>query len=77
MCVACTPADTRMAHSRTLKVFGKLKEKPAAVYVFKMLEVLDYWSNVVRCDLKVVNILTTKTRNAKLSNVGVSVNLAR
>ena len=48
-----------------------------ASYVFRILEGLDYLhrSDVVRCDLKAVNILTTKTGNAKLSDFGDSLNL--
>ena len=48
-----------------------------ASYVFKILEGLDYLhrSDVVHCDLKAVNILTTKTGNAKLSDFGGSLNL--
>ncbi|KAN0138154.1 hypothetical protein V8E53_004043 [Lactarius tabidus] len=60
-----------------LKVFGKLNEKLVASYVFKILEGLDYLhrSDVVHCDLKAANILTTKTGNVKLSDFGVSLNL--
>ena len=48
-----------------------------ASYVFKILERLDYLHHgyVVHCDLKAANILTTKTRNVKLSDFGVSLNL--
>ncbi|KAH9166815.1 Pkinase-domain-containing protein [Lactarius sanguifluus] len=47
------------------------------VTVFKILEGLDYLhrSDVVHCDLKAANILTTKTGNVKLSDFGVSLNL--
>jgi len=65
---------------QTLKAFGKLNEKLVASYVFKILEGLDYLhrSDVVHCDLKAANILTTKTGNVKLSDFGVSLNrLAR
>lgn len=43
----------------------------------KILEGLDYLHNsdVVHCDLKAANILTTKTGNVKLSDFGVSLNL--
>lgn len=43
----------------------------------KILEGLDYLhcSDVVHCDLKAANILTTKTGNVKLSDFGVSLNL--
>jgi serine/threonine protein kinase len=62
---------------QTLKAFGKLNEKLVVSYVFKILRGLDYLhqSDVVHSDLKAVNILTTKTRNVKLSELGVSLNL--
>ncbi|KAF8270311.1 kinase-like domain-containing protein [Lactarius quietus] len=62
---------------QTLKAIGKLNEKLVASYVFKILEGLDYlhWSDVVHCDLKSANILTTKTGNVNLSNFGISLNL--
>ena len=48
-----------------------------ASYVVKILEGLAYLhcSDVVHCDLKAANILTTKTGNVKLSDFGVSLNL--
>ena len=48
-----------------------------ASYVVKILEGLDYLhqSDVVHCDLKAANILTTKNGNVKLSDFGVSLNL--
>jgi serine/threonine protein kinase len=48
-----------------------------ATYVVKILEGLHYLhqSDVVHCDLKAANILTTKTGNVKLSDFGVSLNL--
>ncbi|KAI0306148.1 hypothetical protein B0F90DRAFT_1814941 [Multifurca ochricompacta] len=60
-----------------LKAFGKLNEKLVASYVVKILEGLDYLhrSDVVHCDLKAANILTTKNGNVKLSDFGVSLNL--
>lgn len=62
---------------QTLKAFGKLNEKLVAGYVVKILEGLHYLhtSDVVHCDLKAANILTTKTGNVKLSDFGVSLNL--
>ncbi|KAH9041218.1 kinase-like domain-containing protein [Lactarius pseudohatsudake] len=69
--------DTKAQTHFTLKAFGKLNEKLVASYVFKILEGLDYLhrSDVVHCDLKAANILTTKTGNVKLSDFGVSLNL--
>ncbi|KAI9431392.1 kinase-like domain-containing protein [Lactarius indigo] len=62
---------------QTLNAFGKLNEKLVASYVFKILEGLDYLhrSDVVHCDFKVANIITTKTGNVKLSDFVVSLNL--
>lgn len=62
---------------QTLKAFGKLNEKLVATYVIKILEGLDYLhrNDVVHCDLKAANILTTKNGNVKLSDFGVSLNL--
>lgn len=64
-----------LAH--TLRAFGKLNEKLVASYVVKILEGLHYLhrSDVVHCDLKAANILTTKNGNVKLSDFGVSLNL--
>ena len=60
-----------------MKSFGKLNERLVAGYVGKILEGLDYLhqNNVVHCDLKAANILTTKTGNVKLSDFGVSLGL--
>ncbi|KAF9047085.1 hypothetical protein BDZ89DRAFT_25562 [Hymenopellis radicata] len=62
---------------QTLKAFGKLNERLIASYVVKILEGLHYLheSDVVHCDLKAANILTTKTGNVKLSDFGVSLNM--
>lgn len=62
---------------QTLKAFGRLNEKLVASYVVKILEGLHYLhtSDVVHCDLKAANILTTKNGNVKLSDFGVSLNL--
>ncbi|KAJ7858456.1 kinase-like domain-containing protein [Mycena leptocephala] len=62
---------------QTLKAFGKLNEPLVASYVLKILEGLYYLhsSDVVHCDLKAANILTTKNGNIKLSDFGVSLNL--
>ncbi|KJA27969.1 hypothetical protein HYPSUDRAFT_112868, partial [Hypholoma sublateritium FD-334 SS-4] len=62
---------------QTLRAFGRLNEKLVASYVVKILEGLHYLhtSDVVHCDLKAANILTTKNGNVKLSDFGVSLNL--
>ncbi|KAJ7577053.1 STE/STE11/cdc15 protein kinase [Mycena floridula] len=62
---------------QTLKAFGKLNERLVASYVVKILEGLHYLhrSDVVHCDLKAANILTTKNGNVKLSDFGVSLNM--
>ncbi|KAG6813166.1 hypothetical protein H0H92_013573 [Tricholoma furcatifolium] len=62
---------------QTLKAFGKFNERLVASYVVKILEGLHYLheSDVVHCDLKAANILTTKNGNVKLSDFGVSLNL--
>ncbi|KAG5654371.1 hypothetical protein H0H81_003829 [Sphagnurus paluster] len=62
---------------QTLKSFGKLNERLVASYVIKILEGLHYLHQceVVHCDLKAANILTTKNGNVKLSDFGVSLNL--
>ncbi|KAI0820321.1 Pkinase-domain-containing protein [Trametes gibbosa] len=62
---------------QTLKAFGKLNERLVANYVVKILEGLHYLhqNDVVHCDLKAANILTTKNGNVKLSDFGVSLNL--
>ena len=64
---------------QTLKAFGKLNERLVASYVVKILEGLDYLhrNDVVHCDLKAANILTTKTGNIKLTDFGVSLNLRK
>lgn len=61
----------------TLKAFGSLPEKLVASYTYKILKGLEYLHNhdVVHCDLKPANILTTKTGDIKLTDFGVSLNL--
>ncbi|KAK3834265.1 MAG: kinase-like domain-containing protein, partial [Linnemannia elongata] len=61
----------------TLKSFGTFPEKLVVAYVVKILEGLVYLhgKEVVHCDLKAANILTTKNGNVKLSDFGVSLNL--
>ncbi|KAI9322517.1 kinase-like domain-containing protein [Dichotomocladium elegans] len=63
--------------SNTLRAFGSFPESLVACYCMRILEGLVYLheKNVVHCDLKAANILTTKTGDVKLSDFGVSVNL--
>ncbi|GAA6010319.1 hypothetical protein JCM10207_005172 [Rhodosporidiobolus poonsookiae] len=65
---------------KTIKQFGQaghLPENLVASYVVKILEGLAYLhaQDVVHCDLKAANILSTKNGNVKLSDFGVSLNL--
>lgn len=61
----------------TLKAFGAFPEKLVASFCIKILNGLAYLhaNQVVHCDLKAANILTTKTGDVKLSDFGVSLNL--
>lgn len=62
----------------TLKSFGNaLPEHLVASYCRHILEGLAYLHerDVVHCDLKAANILTTKAGHVKLSDFGVSLNL--
>ncbi|KAG0192790.1 hypothetical protein DFQ28_007694 [Apophysomyces sp. BC1034] len=61
----------------TLKAFGSFPESLVASYCLRILEGLCYLHerDVVHCDLKAANILTTKAGNVKLSDFGVSLNL--
>lgn len=62
----------------TLKSFGNaLPEHLVASYCQRILEGLTYLhkQDVVHCDLKAANILTTKCGDVKLSDFGVSLNL--
>lgn len=62
----------------TLKHFGnELPEHLVATYCHDILQGLVYLhqQDVVHCDLKAANILTTKTGDVKLSDFGVSLNL--
>ncbi|EIW54918.1 kinase-like protein, partial [Trametes versicolor FP-101664 SS1] len=62
---------------QTLKAFGKLNERLVANYVVKILEGLHFLhqNDVVHCDLRAANILTTKNGNVKLSDFGNSLNV--
>lgn len=61
----------------TLKAFGAFPEKLVASFCIKILRGLEYLhdNDVVHCDLKAANILTTKTGDVKLTDFGVSLNL--
>nr|VWO96980.1 STE/STE11/CDC15 protein kinase [Ganoderma boninense] len=61
---------------QTLKAFGKLNERLVANYVVKILEGLHYLhqNDVVHCDLKAANILTTKTGNREMKDVAGTPN---
>ena len=62
----------------TLKAFGgHFPENLVASYCLRILKGLVYLhqQDVVHCDLKAANILTTKNGDVKLSDFGVSVNL--
>lgn len=62
----------------TLKHFGNtLPENLVASYCHDILQGLVYLhkKDVVHCDLKAANILTTKAGDVKLSDFGVSLNL--
>ncbi|KAI9503338.1 kinase-like domain-containing protein, partial [Coemansia spiralis] len=63
--------------SATLKSFGSFPEKLVLAYAVKIIEGLIYLHgrDVVHCDLKACNILTTKNGNTKLTDFGVSLNL--
>ncbi|OBZ84795.1 Serine/threonine-protein kinase sepA [Choanephora cucurbitarum] len=60
-----------------IKAFGKFPEKLAASYTYKILSGLNYLhsEDVIHCDLKAANILTTKTGGLKLTDFGVSLSL--
>lgn len=60
-----------------LKSFGPFNERLAAEYCARILDSLCYLhgQEVVHCDLKAANILTTKTGNVKLTDFGVSLNM--
>ena len=60
-----------------MKAFGAFPEKLVASFCIKILNGLEYLhaNQVVHCDLKAANILTTKTGDVKLTDFGVSLNL--
>ncbi|KAI8384131.1 kinase-like domain-containing protein [Blakeslea trispora] len=60
-----------------IKAFGKFPEKLTASYTYKILSGLNYLhsEDVIHCDLKAANILTTKTGGLKLTDFGVSLSL--
>ncbi|KAF7308495.1 hypothetical protein HMN09_00698500 [Mycena chlorophos] len=62
---------------QALKAFGKLNERVVATCVIKVLEGLHYLhsNDVVHCNLKAANILTTKSGHVKLSDFGFSLHI--
>ncbi|KAG1473080.1 hypothetical protein G6F56_001157 [Rhizopus delemar] len=60
-----------------IKSFGKFPEKLAASYTYKILSGLHYLHSqqVIHCDLKAANILTTKAGSLKLTDFGVSLTM--
>nr|GAT45690.1 predicted protein [Mycena chlorophos] len=62
---------------QALKAFGKLNERVVATCVIKILEGLQYLhsNDVVHCNLKAANILTTKSGHVKLSDFGFSLHI--
>ncbi|KAI9320977.1 kinase-like domain-containing protein [Dichotomocladium elegans] len=63
--------------AKTLKTFESFPEYLVAEYCLQILQGLAYLHSqqVVHCDLKAANILTTKQGKVKLSDFGVSLNL--
>ena len=61
----------------TLKTYGSFSEKLAKSYVLQLLDALCYLHSmdVVHCDIKAANLLTTKRGSVKLADFGVSLNL--
>ncbi|KAL1924306.1 uncharacterized protein VTP21DRAFT_7341 [Calcarisporiella thermophila] len=60
-----------------LKAFGNLPERLVASYSARILDGLIYLheKQVVHCDLKAANLLTTKYGNVKVADFGVSLNM--
>ncbi|KAI9204233.1 kinase-like domain-containing protein [Polychytrium aggregatum] len=63
---------------KLLKTHGKFKENLVCIYTMQILQGLIYLheKNVVHCDLKAANILITKDGVVKLTDFGVSKQLA-
>lgn len=57
-----------------MKQFGSFPERLVCTYVMGILNGLQFLHarNVIHCDLKAANILTTKSGTIKLSDFGVS-----
>ncbi|KAG9018100.1 hypothetical protein FRB90_012289 [Tulasnella sp. 427] len=63
---------------QALKAFGKFEERLVARYATKILEGLHYLheQQVVHCNLRGANILSTRNGNIKLSDFGLSLTLS-
>ncbi|CCG82241.1 Cell division control protein 15 [Taphrina deformans PYCC 5710] len=63
---------------KTIRTFGCFNEKLAAGYTSQILQGLVYLhsKDVVHCDVKCANVLTTKTGDVKLSDFGISLFLS-
>lgn len=61
----------------TLRTFGLFSEQLASIYTLKILDGLSYLhsKDVVHCDIKLANVLSTKSGDIKLSDFGISINL--
>lgn len=62
----------------TIRTFGCFSETLCALYTLKILDGLDYLhsKDVVHCDIKLANVLSTKTGDIKLTDFGVSINMS-
>lgn len=62
----------------TLRTFGPFGETLCALYTTRILDGLVYLhsKDVVHCDIKCANVLSTKTGDVKLSDFGISLNLS-
>lgn len=62
----------------TIRTFGCFKENLCARYTRKILDGLIYLhsKDVVHCDIKLANVLSTKSGDIKLTDFGVSINMS-
>lgn len=63
---------------QTVRTFGCFNEKLTAGYTLKILQGLAYLhsQDVVHCDVKCANVLTTKSGEVKLTDFGISLTLS-